>query len=1049
MRLGLDIGTNSIGWWLYKTEQNNSPVSTIDCGVRIFSDGRKPTDKSSLAVDRREARAARRRRDRFLRRRTVLMKELAETGLMPKDPDQQKQLEILDPYALRAKGLIEKLPLTHLGRAFFHINQRRGFKSNRKTDAGDNEAGKISFGADRLEKAMMTAGAKTYGEFLHDRRLKSLEENKTPIGVRTRMTTLTIGEKTEDGYDFYPTRNLLEEEFNALWEAQQKFHNDALSEKTRERLFEIIFYQRPLKAQKVGRCFFEEEERLSKAHPLFQRRVLYETVNSLRICEAGKSDETLTKDQRDNLIMLFDAKAVKTSASANVTFKQMKKHLKLNPNQSFSHESENRKGIDCDRLRALLSHTDRLGPRWSELNVDQQWAFVEKLQSIEDPAALHNYLTDDFGLSKDHALNVARTTLPEGHGRIGLTATIKILEKLKEDVVLYSEAATSLYGDHRGGPTGEIFDSLPYYGEILDSHVIPGTGDTKDDEITRFGRISNPTVHIGLNQLRRLLNKIIEVYGLPDQIVVELARDLKNSEKQKVEINRTIKKNTEAAIARGEKLESELKIQNTGANRILLRLWEDLNEDPLARVCVYSGKTISQRMVFDGSCDIDHILPYAQTLDDSVSNKIICLKEANRQKGNQSPWEVWGGTKQWDIIEPLIKNLPKNKQWRFAPNAMMKAHEDGSFLDRQLTDTQYLSRIAKEYLTRLYPGKESSVRVSPGRLTEMLRRHWGLNSLLADSEIASKKKNRNDHRHHALDAAVLAVVDQSLVQKISKVSASRRNENLENVVAKVLPPWESFRNEIKKNVDKINVSHRVDHGKISTGQTTARLHNDTAYGLTGDANSKGLPLVVSRKPIEALEPNKISDIRDEDLKAQLYQATEGLEGKQFTAAIKEFSEKEGPYKGIRRVRLMEPLNVIGIKDKTGKIYKGYKGDSNHCVEVWELPDKSWKVKLLSTFDAHQAGLGSTRPHHVAKLKMRLFKKDTVFLNHAQLGKILVTVIKFRDGSLTLSKLNEANVDARNRLKEKVFISLGFGLFQKSGLTKIHINELGHISNTLD
>ncbi|WP_316859274.1 hypothetical protein [uncultured Cohaesibacter sp.] len=153
-------------------------------------------------------------------------------------------------------------------------------------------------------------------------------------------------------------------------------------------------------------------------------------------------------------------------------------------------------------------------------------------------------------------------------------ATEHLVPLLKEEVITYAAACKELFGYHSDTRTGEVFDALPYYGEILQRHVIPGSSNPKDDDITRFGRITNPTVHIGLNQLRRLLNRIIRQYGLPDQIVVELARDLKLSRDQKAEVNRTIAKNTKAAIARGKQLE-DIGQRNIGANRLLLRLWED------------------------------------------------------------------------------------------------------------------------------------------------------------------------------------------------------------------------------------------------------------------------------------------------------------------------------------------------------------------------------------------------------------------------------------------------------------------------------------------
>lgn len=96
LRLGLDIGTNSIGWWLYELAEGR-PVRVVDGGVRIFSDGRDAKTRASLAVDRRIARGMRRRRDRYLRRRAALTRRMAAAGLMPADPIQAKELQALDP----------------------------------------------------------------------------------------------------------------------------------------------------------------------------------------------------------------------------------------------------------------------------------------------------------------------------------------------------------------------------------------------------------------------------------------------------------------------------------------------------------------------------------------------------------------------------------------------------------------------------------------------------------------------------------------------------------------------------------------------------------------------------------------------------------------------------------------------------------------------------------------------------------------------------------------------------------------------------------------
>ncbi|WP_258869731.1 hypothetical protein [Paracoccus thiocyanatus] len=181
----------------------------------------------------------------------------------------------------------QALPLTHLGRALFHLNQRRGFKSNRRTDKGSNEGGLIADASARLDQAMMAAGARSYGEFLHMRRAGAGDARAVPA-VRTRINPHLTGEggKEQPGYDFYLDRRHLEEEFHKLWRAQAPHHPE-LTEELRELIFETIFYQRPLKAPAIGRCLFLPERRLPKAHPLTQQRTLYETVNMLRVTAPG------------------------------------------------------------------------------------------------------------------------------------------------------------------------------------------------------------------------------------------------------------------------------------------------------------------------------------------------------------------------------------------------------------------------------------------------------------------------------------------------------------------------------------------------------------------------------------------------------------------------------------------------------------------------------------------------------------------------------------------------------------------------------------------
>lgn len=1069
-RLAFDVGSSSIGWILYEIV-NNQPVRILDGGTRIFGDGREAKTGQSLAVGRRNARAMRRRRDRYLRRRAMLMKRMAAAGLMPPNPDEAAVLTALDPHALRADGLDRALPLTHLGRALFHLNQRRGFKSNRRTDKASNEGGLIADASARLDQAIMAAGARTYGEFLHKRRAAAGDARAIPA-VRTRINPHLTGAdgKEQPGYDFYPDRHHLEEEFHKLWQAQTPHHPE-LTEELRDLIFETIFFQRPLKAPAIGRCLFLPERRLPKAHPLTQQRTLYETVNMLRVTAPGQPKRRLTREERDKIVTVLNGKAPAKSPGTNkLTLVALKKEIKLRPDESFSLETAMRDAIACDPVRMSLSHPDRYGPGWSALSLDDQWQIIQRLRDEQDGETLVDWLVARIGCDRDRARAIADAPLPEGFGRLGETATRRILAALiggtaDQPVATYNETVEFCGWNHSHLGTGEVLDRLPYYGQVLDRHVLPGTGEETDDDVTRFGRITNPTVHIGLGQIRRLVNRVIDIHGRPHEIVLELARDLKMSEEQKGKLAQTNAQNQRAAEKRSENIAilndtraaGQPAIKDNGESRSRLRIWEEMSSDPLKRFCPYTGTLISPSMIFS-ACDVDHILPYSITLDDSFSNKILCLREANREKRNKTPWDAWGGGKnpeKWAIIEANLKNLPDGKRWRFQPDALAKYEGERDFTARALVDTQYLSRIAREYLESLYADALSAGRrpiwVVAGKLTELLRRHWGLNSLLPDAHRGTvKAKNRQDHRHHMIDAAVIGATDPGTVKRISDIAKANVDNGLEELAGSIPPPWPDFRDALKARLEDTIVSHRTDHGRIDPqakrrgrDSTAGQLHNDTAYGLT-DEIARGVPLVVTRKPFDSLTPALIEKIRDPHLANLLTLAIKNKSGKDLQAALKAFRERPGPYHRIRHVRIIEPVDVIKIHDRQGHAYKGYKGDSNQRYEVWRMPDGKPVHQVVSTFDAHQPD--DKKPHPAAKRLMRFHKGDMVRLDSSKFGPVVAVVVKFdANGGISMVAHNESNADQRYRRdKEDVFIRCTAGSLIKSGARRVLVDEAGRI-----
>ncbi len=1084
-RFGADLGTNSLGWAAIELDgpaPKGKPIGILAAGSRIFSDGRDPKSGASLAVDRRDARAMRRRRDRFQQRQKALIKYLIADGLFPADEAARKAMAAIDPYEVRARALDEALTLPELGRALFHLNQRRGFKSNRKADRkADDDAGKIAIGIDRTREAIAEdeaeAGAEpgswTYGKWLYQRRL----EGK---GVRTRLRPESGEDAKGDGYDFYPGRALMEQEFDAIWEAQAPHHPAVLTEDVYKRLREIIFYQRPLKAPQIGKCtLIPGDERLPKAHPLFQKRRLLEELNALMIVRTGEVAQRLTHEERDILFL-------KLKDKNKVSFATLRKTLKLEPEARFNKESENRTDLKGDEVAAVMGGKTRFANRWVHLSVEQQWEVIDRLgevESDEEDAAFREWLIATYDLTPDAARAVANAPLPQGYGRFGETATRRLIEALQGGakdgrVLVYSEAVEAAgLGHHSDRRTGEIFEDeegrpqLPYYGVALERHIMPGTGDPSHSDEMRVGRLTNPTVHIGLNQLRRIVNRLIRAYGPPAEIAIELARELKLTDDDKKRINQENNRNRLDAERRGRTLE-ENDILNTGANRAKLKLWEELNGDNvLGRACIYSGEMIGIRKLFSDAVEIDHILPFKATLDDSNGNKIICIREANRIKRKRSPYDArldfagrFGIEGDWEAIAARAANLPRNKRWRFEPDAMEKFRDESGFQARHLVDTQYLARLSREYLATLYPEKgegSGHIWVSPGRLTEMVRRKLGLNDLLPDHNFtgSDQAKNRLDHRHHAIDAVVVAIVDRGMLNKIARESGLEGAEGRERII--IPEPWEGFRDQLREAVNAIVVSHRTDHGTASKaglpkGQdaTAGRLHNDTAYGLTGETDAKGNSIVVRRVPLTSLK--KITDlerIRDEGLRAALYSHLDGLEGKAFERAVAEFPTLQWhAYQGVRRMRVVEPLTVIPISDRNGHIYKGYKGDSNYRYDVWELPGDKWVAEVVSTFDAHQPGWASAvrAANPTARKVLSLHQGDMLAVERDGEERKLMRVVKFgQNGQITLAQPQEAGDlkrrDAASNDDDpfKYFAPKAGGL-KKIKARQVRIDELGRV-----
>lgn len=1070
-RLGIDLGTNSLGWAaldLCYEDDALVPCGLKDASVRIFSDGRNPKDKQSNAAKRRGPRGARKNRDRYKRRRARLMRQLIEFSLMPKEEADRKALEggkgaaltDTDPWILRARGLHEEITRHQFGRALFHLHQRRGFKSNRKADKADNEKGKVKEAIARTKEKLAHNGVATIGELFGNKRLKNyLDNQKAAKGSRqpqplARVRKSGVGAQWQ--YDYYPTRELILDEFDLLWDTQKQFHPALMTEETRASLRDTIEWQHELKSQPVGKCtLMPEFERAPKALPSSQRARIFQEVNNLRIMPTGKSSYSLTKEERDIMVASLLRPSNKT---AKRTFDQLRKLKGLSVYDSFNLESERRKDLLGDDTAAKLMQKDRWGEDWLELALATQDKIVDRLINEEDEDVLVDWLCTTHGLEREQAYRVADCPLPDGHGNLSKQALDKILPFLEADVTVYSDAVKQAGMDHSQFATGELHDlELPYYGYVLERAVAFGTGKPEDSDEKRYGKVANPTVHVALNQIRAVVNDLIKRFGAPEQIVLELARDLPLSAKGKNELESTQRKNQEANEHRAKALDEIYGGQpNTYENRMRLRLYEEL--DALGKRCVFTGQQIGPHNLFSSEVEIEHILPFSQTFDDSFSNKTLSIRKANRDKGNQTPYAAFGHSPDdydWEEISKRAAELSPAKRWRFNPDAMERYENfEGGFLARQLTDTRYISRLAKAYLESIYGGQgikgdKNNVWVINGRLTADLRHHWGLNSVLRghnEPEAEAQKKNRNDHRHHAIDAIVIASTDRSTLQKAANEATENEREFSDRLLSGTPPPWKNFRTDVENAVRKIVVSHKPDHGFQDA------MHNDTAYGIAkgkdGEPDKKGVRTVVTRKPLDGfVKPADLEKIRDHDLKLKLLEATQGLSGNAFKEALLSTANAMRP--PVYKVRIEEKLNVIPIKDKRGNEYKAYKGDGNYCYDIWLDEKDKWAGEVISTYQAYQLSRNDgdwwKKPigQHGQKLLMRLRKGDYLQLEHDN-RDMIVQVYKFSTGIIAMAEHMESNVDARVRAKELKAIYKSPSSLQKAFARRVTVSPSGMV-----
>lgn len=730
------------------------------------------------------------------------------------------------------------------------------------------------------------------------------------------------------------------DEFNTIWDKQAEYHKELSNELKQEIRDVVIFYQRRLKSQKglINFCEFESRKIevevdgkkktktvgnrvIPRSSPLFQEFKIWQRLNDIEVSGKGKK----IKNKKDSMSSIFSEQEdplqvygkrelyqdEKEFLAAELSIKkELKKNdiLKLlfdNPQEldlNFPSVQGNltqatlfnaykqiieQSGHDIDvekkpaiQIQESIKEIFKgLGISTGILQFDSDtenlddnpmsklWHLLYSFEGDNTPTGngnLINKITEQYGFEKEYAAILANITFQDDYGSLSAKAIRKILPHLKEGNKYDVACVLAGYGKHSKSSLTK---------EEIENKVL------KDKlEILPRNSLRNPVVEKILNQMINVVNTIIAdpQLGKPDEIRIELARELKKNAKEREELTKSIAETTRLHDEYRKILsQPPFNLSYISRNDIIrYKLYEELKDNGYKTL--YSNTYIPQEEVFSKKFDIEHIIPQSRLFDDSFSNKTLELRSINIEKGNKTAYDFVKTKYGEDGLEEYVKRIEtlfKEKKTKLRKLKIQESDIPDGFIDRDIRDTQYIAKKAKTILEELVRRVVST----SGSITGRLREDWQLIDVMKELNwdkydklgLTYYEKNhegkqlkrikdwtkRNDHRHHAMDALTVAFTKEAFIQLFNNMNASLRpNSNeyalknlyVENGNVKPPMPLPEFRAEAKRHLENTLISikskTKVATQNINTTkkpggtnkkvQLTPRgqLHNETIYG---------------------------------------------------------------------------------------------------------------------------------------------------------------------------------------------------------------------------
>lgn len=750
-RIGLDIGIGSVGWAVLENDPvTEEPIKILNLGVRTFNPNEVAKTGESTAKSRREARGVHRR----TRRRAFRLARAKNLIKQYLNVDAEKDLENLknkDVYELRFKAIEEQVSMPELAKVILNIYKRRGFKSNRKALSSGGDDGKLLKATEQNKLFLIENGYRTIGEAIYkDSRFKDTSSGNVFYNVRNHA-----GE-----YQNCFLREDLKNELELILKTQQKF-NASINDEFISKIVYIFEKQRnfdegpgspsPYNAKfEVGNCtFLPNEKRAPKASYTFELFNALSKINNLKIGE-----NKLTIDQKKILHNIILEKE-------SLTFEKVRKELNLPIDQLFNlcrYQIKSKKDdvvlseeeviLKCEKstfvsMKNSYSIKKKLGLESSFNNKELINEIALMLSLCKSDSTIDEYITNNKVLNKltTEQISVVKELNFDKFGSLSIKAMEMVMPYLLEGC-RYDEACQKAGFNHSSF-------------EKEKQKYLKGT--QIEEELKD---ITSNVVKRAVNQTLRVVNEIIKKYGSPQFVSIELARELSKNRAQRNEIEKRQKENE----LTNEKIKARIKeltgIENPSYFDVLkLRLYEEQFGK-----CMYSGGVIEEHRLFEPNyVQVDHILPFSKSLNDSYNNKVLVIADENQNKGNRTPYEFFGANEaRWNAFVARVKTLRNREKQRNLLKEHISEEEQKEFIERNLNDTRYMSKfllnLFQKYLLLSESGQyKKQVRSVSGSVTSYLRKCWGINKIREDGDV-----------HHAIDACIIATAEEKQVQKISK-----------------------------------------------------------------------------------------------------------------------------------------------------------------------------------------------------------------------------------------------------------------------------------------